>query len=278
MRQFMDIVTHHNLLEARKKKAPSDQGAPAATDTADRPKFDFMPDLEAGSRSVAKAPGAAGAPSRVLPGSRATGNQTRRAAAAAGAGMMAHPGAADSMRALMGHGMEDEISDADAAQNAGGHPDTAGEHPIPVNNDNLPAIVNKDIALAGEHRVVPNWHQVKHLPGYMLNAIRAGGRQVFRQFTNTPLEDIQMICTLPGMNDEIEVKAVMHWVRQNGVADDEAEMDFAGQKVKVRLWKTEDFSFLLVKDFMGVYIYSWTGGRGTKLAGNERKQLTHDQA
>jgi hypothetical protein len=188
--------------------------------------------------------------------------------------MRHHPGASDAMRTLMGHGVDDEISDADAARHAGmtPGPDAMGERPVP-NNDNLPAIVNRDIALAGG-RITPTWHQVKALPGYMLNQIRAGGRAVFRQFIDTPLEDIQMICT--GMNDETEVKAVMHWVRRNGIADDAADMNFGGQTAEVRLWKTEDFSFLLVKDFMGIYVYAWTGGRGVHLDATNRPRLTHD--
>ncbi len=256
MRNFINIVANTRLFEADEREPDAE---PVRSRTKTKTKsMDFMSDLDAGGRDVAKAKTQT-RPMTSL-GKKASGSKTRRAASTAGAGMMNHPGMADAMAGIMGHGQADEISDADAARNAGMDTHLGDARPVPPTNDNLPALVNKDIALTGG-RIEPEWHQVKHLPGYMLNAIRAGGRQVFRQFTDTPIEDIQMICTIPGMNSEREVKAVMAWVRTNAQPQDQAEMTFGGGiKADVRLWQTADFSFLLVKDPMGFYVYSWVGG------------------
>jgi hypothetical protein len=260
MRKFIDIISKKSLKEADDTKIK------------DKSKFDFLNDLETGSKSVAKSSSKSSSPAKVNMDKKAARSKTRSAAMNAN---MSHPGAADAMHSMMNHGIEDEISDEQARRNAG-YEDDIGEEPIIPNNENLPAIVNKDIALSGG-TVNPEWHQVKNLPGYMLNAIRAGGRQVFNQFTNTPIEDIQMICTIPGMNSEHEVKAVMNWVRTNGVPADSAEMTFGGDvKADVRLWNTEQFSFLLVKDFMGYYVYSWVSKYGIHVGQDKKKMLPRD--
>lgn len=269
MRNFIDIVANTLLFEAGEPESPR-----RGTRTATKPKpMDFMSDLDAGGRDLANVGSRSRPPSPQSLGKKAGGSKTRRAAATAGAGMMHHPGMADAMAGMMSHGEADEISDADAARNAGMDTTLGDARPVPPTNDNLPALVNKDIALTGG-RVEPEWHQVKHLPGYMLNAIRAGGRQVFRQFTDTPIEDIQMICTIPGMNPERDVKAVMAWVRTHAQPQDQAEMTFGGGiKADVRLWQSAEFSFLLVKDPMGHYVYAWVNSEGKTLSGSQSKRL-----
>ena len=182
-----------------------------------------------------------------------------------------HPSLHTAMNNIMSNQDQDEISDEQARQNANYSDDTSDVKPKPT-NENLPAIINKQMTIYGDTKIQPTWHQVKNLPGYMLNAIRAGGRKVFKQFTNTPIEDIQMVCTL--LNSETEVKAVMNYAMKNGVLDDTAKMEFGGGiEADVKLYKTKDFSFLCVSDFAGKYVYSWVGGREFHVGQNKPKQI-----
>lgn len=223
-----------------------------ATETPDKPAFDGF---ATSAGAVPANAGKANAPAS-MPGKAATRTATREAmrnAAFVGGPQMTEYGQA----------MRDEISDAEAARYAGLDTEGEIEERTP---ENLPAVVSKALATSGE-RVYPKWHMVRHLPGYMREAIRAGGRAVFRQFTDTPLEDIQMITTI--LNPEREIQALANWIKHNGVCDDDPELDFdqvfPGYKVRPQLWNVEGYSFLLVQDHAGKYIYGWPGGRGVHL-------------
>lgn len=260
MRNLINIV-NGRLFEA-KKKSPEDKGS--KTDTKTKSQFDFMPDLEAGSKGVAKAGAPAGTPT--LPGKKATRKVPRTAGVD-----MSDPDMAAAMHGILNHGMEDEISDDEARANSN-FGDDVGEHPIIPTNENLPAIISREISLDGG-RIIPEWTQVKDLPGYMLNAIRAVGRALFREYTNTRIEDIQMLATLPGMNSETEVKAMMAWVTKNGVPGQKAKITLHGQEIEISPWKTDDFSFLLGHDAMGYYVYAWVQKNGIRLGANDHKRL-----
>lgn len=166
---------------------------------------------------------------------------------------------------------QDEISDDEAARRAGidsvGHTDGYREPPTP---QNLPAIINTAVAASGMN-IEPQWHMVKHLPGYMQSGIRALGRQIFAPFTDTPIEEIQVLSTLS--NDDVEVKAMMTWIKRNAVKDDEAQIKFDNSPASrygadVQIWNAEGFTFMVVKDPHGYYVYGWPGGRGTQVADN----------
>lgn len=163
--------------------------------------------------------------------------------------------------ALASMNLRDEISDEEARRNQ----DTGVI--LEVNTDNLPAIISTAITNSGDNQIVPEWHQVRNLPGYAANAIRALGRAVFSNFTDTPIEEIQTVTTLT--NDTNEVKALMHWISKNGIRDDIAEVDFGMDleaiRADVQLWNVDDYSFLLVKDPYGHYVYGWPGGRDFRL-------------
>lgn len=160
----------------------------------------------------------------------------------------------------------DVISDEEAARIAGygDDPDEGWEQRTP---EMLPAVISKAIAESGDGLVYPQWHMVRHLPGYMREAIRSLGRAVFAQFTDTPIEDIQVLTTI--LNPERELQALAAWIRRNGIMDDDPDMDFdrafPGYKVRPQLWNVQGYTFLLVEDFAGRYIYGWPGGRGVHL-------------
>lgn len=217
----------------------------------------------------------AGTPTAVEPpGRRASAAQTR-------ASIKAPNNPAAAMRHLSdllanAGDVEDEISDEEAARIAGRDGDvTDGYEPIPPTPQNLPAILSRAVAETGEHLIVPEWHMVRNLSGYAQRIIRMIGRDIFRQFTNTPLEDIQVLATLS--NSDEEVNGMANWIRQNAVKDDEVTLDFGavmpGYTAKGQLWNAFGYTFLLVRDQMGNYIYAWPGGRGVHVGHTDFQRL-----
>lgn len=169
------------------------------------------------------------------------------------------PEAAEKLSFLNRLGLEDEISDEEAARRAGV---TRGEaDQTPPEPTTMPAVISQEIA--AEEGVEPEWHAVRNLPGYLQNGIRAMGRQVFGTFTKTPIEDIEVIANLGGQgpNDTRELSAVAGWLRKNAERHTEGEMNFAQSipdyGAEFVMYKAEGRTFLLVKDFAGKYIYSW---------------------
>jgi|GEM_PF-5548577 len=129
---------------------------------------------------------------------------------------------------------------------------------LPRVPDNLPAVISQAIVDSG-HNFEVRWHAVRNLPGYMQSAIRAMGRAVFRPLTSTPIEDIYVVSTLS--NTESEVKQVGSWIMKNGKRDDKMTLKFhdilPGYEGEVRVWKVEGYTFIVVSDFMGNYIYGF---------------------
>lgn len=171
--------------------------------------------------------------------------------------------------------LEDEISDEEAARNAG-EIDTpmlpSSEETKPATPENLPSVINNAVFAPGSDVpsgvTPPKWHMVKNLPGYMASPIRAMGRMVFAPFTDTPIEDIQVLATLINGQD---VKVMADWIKRNGQKDDEAtiraEDILPGYQADISIWNSNEYTFMLVKDHAGYYIYGWPGGRGVNLDG-----------
>lgn len=133
--------------------------------------------------------------------------------------------------------------------------------------ENLPEIINRAVVESGEFDLEPDWYMVKDTPGYVYNGIRRLGSMIFSNYTNLPLDEINILCTLTN-NDE-EVKGMMAWIVENGelVCNDDLKFEriMPGYSPKVQLWAVEGYSFLLVKDHEGHYIYGWPGGNNVKL-------------
>lgn len=221
----------------------------------------------AGLPPAARTAGGAPAP---MPGKSATAPATRQAVSRHA---RAIEGVGERLGALAASGLRDIISDEEA-RNIAGVAETDGIEE-PNTPENLPAVIQKAIAVSGERLIEPEWRMVRHLPGYIQQPIRALGRQVFTQFTDTPVEDIQIVSTLS--NEKVEVQALMGWISRNGIRDDQAEMDFEGTipnyQADVQVWNVQGYSFLLVKDFVGYYVYGWPGGRGVHLEHEPRPLL-----
>lgn len=171
--------------------------------------------------------------------------------------------------------MQDEISDEEALRRAGataaahqtrtptpGEVEPKVETPnLPVKPNTIPKIISKDLEAAGV--VTPEWHMVKSLPGYLAAPIRSIGRSVFRPFTRTPIEDIQVIANLMGQgpNDERELNAVAGHLMKNAIRDRDAEIVFHDKipdyGADIKVFKDKGVTYMLVKDFAGGYIYAW---------------------
>jgi hypothetical protein len=174
----------------------------------------------------------------------------------------------------------DEISDDQAAQNAGLDQEETGIVPRKT-PENMPAIVSSALEKVGD--IVPEWHMVKHLPGYLSSGIRAMGRAVFAPFTSTPIEKIQVLANLMdnGPNEQKEIDAVVGFVTQNGQRNSEAEIQFREKipdyTAKVQVYMALGYTFLLVKDFAGKYVYAWPSQDQDGLSQGHDGQLGQDR-
>lgn len=200
------------------------------------------------------------------------------------------PEAARKMTFLQSLGLDDEISDEEAARRAGyeGEPTTVGAVPEPktpgtelATIENMPSIINKEIA--EQSPVEPEWHQVKNLPGYLQSGIRAMGRQVFGTYTNTPLEDIQVLANVGGQgpNSKREINAVASWLKDNAERDTQGEMDFSKSipdyGAQFSIFKHEGYTFMVVQDFAGKYIYVWPSADEKSSQGTERSSIQSER-
>ena len=133
--------------------------------------------------------------------------------------------------------------------------------PEPPTADNLPAVLQRGLMRGDE--VQPEWHQVQNLPGYLSKPIRAMGRQLFSMFTRTPIENINVLADLSGQgpNEHQELNAVSARLRDRGRRLRQAEVSMRDlmpdYDAQVSVFEADGYTFMLVKDFAGRYIYSW---------------------
>lgn len=138
--------------------------------------------------------------------------------------------------------------------------DTGYEPEVPT-TDNLPAVLQRGLMRGDE--VQPEWHQVKNLPGYISKPIRAMGHQLFSMFTRTPIEKINVLADLSGQgpNEHQELNAVSAKLRERGRRLRQAEVSMRdlmpGYEAQINVFEADGYTFMLVKDFAGRYIYSW---------------------
>jgi hypothetical protein len=197
-------------------------------------------------------------------------------------GRVSPSAAASDMMANADLSGEDSISDEQARINAGsdtaGRAATATPSPtptpqpntlrspfpatIPTTTANLPKVLSKELAKTSA--VVPEWHAVKHLPGYLQSGIRSMGRSVFSSLTDTPLEEIQVLANLQDSgepNSQEELDAVVVFLQQNGERKNELEIEFQekipGYQIQIRAFQALGYTFITGSDAHGKYIYSW---------------------
>jgi hypothetical protein len=140
-------------------------------------------------------------------------------------------------------------------------PNTTGAIPVKPKIENLPAIISKELTLHGTE-INPEFTMVKHLPGYMQGSIRVFGREVMKTFApGTPLEKIQVIATIGGLNSKEELTAVAGYLKNHGIKNDTlsgkiVDMLPGGYSPDIRVYDALGYRWLIVKDFAGIYIYA----------------------
>lgn len=110
----------------------------------------------------------------------------------------------------------------------------------------------------------PEWHMVRDLPAYILNGVRQVARQIFYMWTNTEIEDIQMMCTL--LNPMTDVQKMAAWIVNSGKFIKDCNLDFettmpsyasiAGL-AECKIYAAGGYKFLVMRDRGGHYIYGW---------------------
>lgn len=148
----------------------------------------------------------------------------------------------------------------------------------------VPAHVASAMVAAGMQD--PDFHLVSNLPGNMKMAIKRLGQSLFGSLTKTKTDNIAMVGDLGGMgpNSPAEVNAVAGYLKKHGEDLGPGDIDFSnimpGYKAKIHNWEADGVHFMMVKDQMGNYIYSWpaedTLGRGDrqgKLSSDDKKRL-----
>lgn len=234
------------------------------TRTGTRPDINLGPDI-AGS-DPASLPAAA-------PKSRSTqpsvAPELRGATAAHSRAAAGSVGLPDQMRGMLDRlnrlDRPGDLSDEEARRIAG---QDAGETEPRTTTQNLPAVIRTDLArigkdLATDADVNPEWHSIKHLPGFLNRKVRGMGQDIFSMFTRTAHQDIRTIANVNGQgpNTEEEIKTVLQWLMQNAEALPEADIDFGrgmpGYKPQVREFRTENTRFHVVRDPAGWYIYAY---------------------
>jgi len=135
------------------------------------------------------------------------------------------------------------------------------DEPTVPTTDNLPAVLQRGLMRGDE--IQPKWHQVKNLPGYISKPIRAMGRQLFSMFTRTPIEKINVLATLgkQGPNEQHELNIVAAKLRDRGRRLRQAEVSMRelmpDYDAQISMFEADGYTFMMVKDFAGRYIYSW---------------------
>jgi len=88
-------------------------------------------------------------------------------------------------------------------------------------------------------------------------------------------------------NDLAEVKALMTWIARHGTRQDVAQIDIGnilphlpgdgdGERpyvADVQKWSVEDYSFLVVRDEFGHYVYGWPRDHDMTLDNEHRPML-----
>lgn len=131
----------------------------------------------------------------------------------------------------------------------------------PTEPTTMPAQINKGVKAAED--LTPEWYTINQLPGYMQQGIRQVGKTVFGSFTKTPMDKILILANLGGSgpHEQLELNNVAGWAMENSVRRDDLSMKFGeiipGYEPDAKLYVTAEDTFLLVRDMMGDYIYSW---------------------
>lgn len=121
------------------------------------------------------------------------------------------------------------------------------------------AIEARDPRIAMQDMRMEDWCQLRRLPSYILDQIRALGRDIFAMHTDLPLEDINVLGT--PFHGREKVRNTIRWITERGTEEDQQVMNFGanvpGYHARTSRWTVNMFSFLIVVDNHGEYVYGW---------------------
>lgn len=142
---------------------------------------------------------------------------------------------------------------------------TPEEEAVPEQTANLPATINQVMAADGENHFAPQWFKVIDLPPPFDHAVRVMGPRMFGMFTNTPVNEIEMMADF--INDPGDVKHMMEWIAHEGQRLDLVSFlpDTPFQS-DVMTYRVRGYDFLLSRDALGHYIFAWPSS-DTAIAG-----------
>ena len=133
----------------------------------------------------------------------------------------------------------------------------------------------------------PQWLRLNQLQGFLWSSIRAMGESVFSPLTRTPLERIEVIADLSGNgpHSRQDIDATAHHLRST--SEPSTVVEYSSKEI-ARLFgrayqaqaiqfESAEFTYLLVKDAMGSYIYRWPGVDTLSLSARIGMDKNHDR-
>jgi hypothetical protein len=115
------------------------------------------------------------------------------------------------------------------------------------------------------------WYPAEALPGVRKDIIRMMGKKIFSHYTKAPMDQIFAIATL--VNPEERVAVMYAGLKKKGQFVSDVQYDFEavmpGYVAEAKVYRYKGLEFLLVKDFMGYYVYAWDKSSSLLSAGED---------
>jgi hypothetical protein len=115
--------------------------------------------------------------------------------------------------------------------------------PEPRVRDHLPMVITRALARQPEPGQPgpfnPRWSQVRHLPGYLVEPIRAVGRQLLGSMGGDALETMQVLATVLGQgpNPASDVQRMARWLQRHATELDKAQATLGGTPAAEIEWE-----------------------------------------
>lgn len=136
-------------------------------------------------------------------------------------------------------------------------PDDIQEN-LPKTIDNLQDIIND--AMRKDGQFIPiTWIKLIQLPNAQRELLLKLAPYIFKECTS--IRFTQILTTSSMIIPRANAVKLIEWIRKDGKRIPHQNFDFSniipGYTAKEQLWEKEGYSFLLVKDDQGYYIYGW---------------------
>lgn len=142
--------------------------------------------------------------------------------------------------------------------------------PVPPTNTTEVAIYEAMDDIAPYENDI-QWYPAEALPGVRKDIIRMMGKKIFSHYTKAPMDQIFAIATL--VNPEERVAVMYAGLKKKGQFVSDVQYDFEavmpGYVAEAKVYRYKGLEFLLVKDFMGYYVYAWDKSSSLLSAGED---------